>query len=277
MIRRSRALRLCLVALLAALVTTGGLALAAADEGAVPRTYQGGVYSRTYPVPPTQGENQSKLWFHADAWWALLVEPTGRSLRVFELMPDHTWRATSAVVNDDAGDVGDALLDGDTVHVLTRRSDASLDYVQLTFDAAARDYHVTRTSLVISRKSPSPATIAKDSAGALWVGYANATNVVVTHSEDGGQTWDRVVTVATVSSGTPEAGALVAFDDRIGMVWSDQAAHCVPVRLAPNGRRPHRVDPRGGRVRADRGRQSRQPRPRPGSAGHTPCWPSSRT
>ena len=121
MTRRSRALRLCLVALLAALATTGGLAPAAADEGAVPRTYQGGVYSRSYPVPPTQGENQSKLWFHADAWWALLVEPTGRSLRVFELMPDHTWRATSAVVNNDVGDVGDALLDGDTVHVLTRR------------------------------------------------------------------------------------------------------------------------------------------------------------
>lgn len=225
MTRRSRALRLCLVGLLAALATTGGLAPAAADEGAVPRTYQGGVYSRSYPVPPTQGENQSKLWFHADAWWALLVEPTGRSLRVFELMPDHTWRATSAVVNNAVGDVGDALLDGDTVHVLTRRSDASLDYVRLTFDAAARDYHVTRTSLVISRKSPSPATIAKDSAGTLWVGYANATNVVVTHSEDGGQTWDRVVTLATVSSGTPEAGELVAFDDRIGMLWSDQAAH----------------------------------------------------
>ena len=225
MTRRSRALRLCLVALLAALATTGGLAPAAADEGVVPRTYQGGVYSRSYPVPPTQGENQSKLWFHADAWWALLVEPTGRSLRVYELMPDHTWRATSAVVNDDVGDVGDALLDGDTVHVLTRRSDASLDYVQLTFDAAARDYHVTRTSLVISRKSPSPATIAKDSAGTIWVGYANATNVVVTHSEDGGQTWDRVVTLATASAGTPEAGALVAYDDRIGMLWSDQAAH----------------------------------------------------
>jgi hypothetical protein len=225
MTQRSRALRLWLVALLAAVATTVGLAPAAADEGVAPRTYQGAVYSRSYPQPPTQGENQSKLWFHADAWWALLVEPTGRSLRVFELMPDHTWRATSAVVNNDVGDVGDALLDGDTVHVLTRRSDASLNYVRLSFDAAARDYRVSQTSLVTTRKSPSPATIAKDSAGAIWVGYANATNVVVMHSEDGGQSWGKVVTVATVSSGTPEAGALVAFDDRVGMLWSDQAAH----------------------------------------------------
>jgi hypothetical protein len=223
MTTRSRALRLWLVALLAAVATAAGLAPAAAEERSGPRTYQGPTYSSTYPLPPTQGENQGKLWFHADAWWALMVEPTGRTLRVFELMPDHTWRPTSAVVNNDVGDVGDALLDGDTVHVLTRRSDASLYYVRLSFDAAARDYRVAPASLVVSRKSTTPATIAKDAAGAIWVGYANATNVVVTHSEDGGLTWGRVVTLATVASGTPEAGALVAFDDRVGMLWSDQA------------------------------------------------------
>ena len=139
-------------------------------------------------------------------------------------MPDHTWRPTSAVVNADVGDVGDALSDGDTVHVLTRTTDESLYYVRLSFDAATRDYRAAPGVLVTSRRSSTPATIAKDSGGALWVGYANATNVIVTHSEDGGATWGRTVTIATATgAGTPEVGALVAYDNRVGMLWSDQA------------------------------------------------------
>ena len=225
MTSRSRASRLLwLLALLAAVLTTGGLAPAAADGDASPRTFVGPGYSSAYGLPPTQGETQSKLWFQADAWWALLLDPAGRTLRVHELMPDHSWRPTSAVVNTDVGDVGDALRDGDTVHVLTRRSDASLYYVRMVFDAAARDYAVAPATLVTTRRSSTPATIAKDAAGVLWVGYANATNVLVTRSEDGGASWGRVITLATGgTAGTPEAGALVAFDDRVGMLWSDQA------------------------------------------------------
>ena len=217
--------RLWLLPLVAAALAMGGIGPAAADRPMPPQTFEGPGYSATYTEPPTGSENQSKLWFHADAWWALLVEPTGRSARVSELMPDHTWRPTSAVVNADVGDVGDALRDGDTVHVVTRGSDASLFYVGLSFDAAAREYRVGAPVLVTPRNSSSPATIAKDAAGVLWVGYANATNVVVTRSEDGGLTWGRVTTLASGgdTTFTPEVGALVAYDDRVGMIWSDQA------------------------------------------------------
>jgi hypothetical protein len=225
MTSRSRAYRLVLLALFTAALTTGGPGPATADEGSPPPTYVGPAYSAAYGSPPTQGENQSKLWFHADAWWALLVDPTGRTLRVHELMPDHSWRPTAAVVNTDVGDVGDALRDGDTVHVLTRRSDASLYYVRLSYDAAAHDYYVAPAALVTTRRSSTPATIAKDGAGVLWVGYANSTNVVVTSSADGGLTWGRVVNLATGgTAATPEVGALVSFDDRVGMLWSDQTS-----------------------------------------------------
>lgn len=219
--RRARSLGL--LVLLAALVV-GGVTPATADPAASPQTYHGAGYSRDYTTPPTSSENQSKLWFHADAWWALVVEPAGRTVRVHELMPDHTWRPTSAVIQADAGDVGDALRDGDAVHVVTRAADASLLYVHLTFDPAARDYRVAAPVLVTTRNSTSPPTIVKDAAGALWVGYANATNVVVTRSVDDGFTWGRVTTLSTEGpGGTAEVGALVAYDDRVGMLWSDQS------------------------------------------------------
>jgi hypothetical protein len=217
--------RLWLGIVVAAALALGGLAPAAADQTTSPRTFEGPAYSAAYPTAPTLAENQSKLWFHADAWWALLVDPTGRASRVHELMPDHTWRPTSAVVNADVGDVGDAMRDGDTVHVLTRGSDSSLFYVRLSFDAAARDYGVAPPVLVTTRKSGAPATIAKDAAGALWVGYATAQTVVVTYSLSDGQFWGRTLTLASNPAGQlPETAALVAFDDRVGMLWSNSAA-----------------------------------------------------
>ena len=204
------------------LVMAGHVAPAAA-EPAAPGTYRGPSFSTELSTPPTFPESQSKLWFHADAWWALLLEPTGRTVRVFELMPDHTWRPTSAVVETDAGLVGDSLREGDTVHVATRRSDESLQYVRLTFDAAARDYRVDPGRLVTIRGSMAPPSIAKDTTGRLWIAYPTYTAIMVTSSGDDGVTWARPTPLAATGTGqTTEASDLVAYDDRIGVLWSDQ-------------------------------------------------------
>ncbi|TQN37904.1 hypothetical protein FHU33_4577 [Blastococcus colisei] len=220
--RHRRAQRLAAAGLAFFLLAAGPLLPAAADDG-TPRTYNGPAYSPDFPAPPTEKESQSKLWFHAGAWWALLLEPAGRTVRVFELMPDHSWRPTSAVVTTDAADTGDALRDGDLVHVVSRRSDASLHYVRLTFDPAARDYRADPSVLVPTRGSAQPAVIAKDTTGRLWVAFTSAVRTVVTYSDDGGQSWARNMPVAIRETGeTPEAVAIVSYDDRIGLLWSDQ-------------------------------------------------------
>jgi hypothetical protein len=176
------------------------------------------------PASPTRTENQNKLWFHADAWWALMLDPTGRTVRVRELMPDHTWRATPAVINTNAGDIGDALHEGDTVHVLNRSRDGSLWYFRLTFDPAAGEFRVAPPVALTTRGSQSPATIARDGAGRLWVAYANATNVVLTYSDTDGATWTKLTGLETIGTGTtPEAAALVAYDHSMGLMWSNQA------------------------------------------------------
>src|SRR5688500_13330239 len=180
--------QLCLGVLVCVATVFGSLPpVAAAQE--TPKTYAGQPYSSELPVPPTRTENQSKVWFHADAWWALLLEPTGRTARVFELMPDHSWRPTSAVVNPDAGDLGDALHDGDTVHVVNRRRDGSLYYVLLRFDPVARDYRADPPLLVTMRGSSTSASITKDTTGRLWVAFAAVNHVMVIYSDDGGQSW----------------------------------------------------------------------------------------
>jgi hypothetical protein len=222
--RPGRTARLRAAVCVAALLGFGQVPLAAASaETTLPVTYAGPSYSDQLSAPPTRTSTQTKLWFAADAWWALLAEPTGRTARVFELMPDHSWRPTSAVVDSEVAGIGDALHDGDTVHVVTRLVDGSLHYVRLTFDPAARDYRVEPAELVTTRGASAPASIAKDGAGTLWVTYATSTTVVVLDSEDGGLTWGKPYTLAEGDSGqATEAAALVTFDDRVGVLWSDQ-------------------------------------------------------
>jgi hypothetical protein len=220
----TRVSRLCLAALACAVLVVGNGSIALA-EPVTPRTYPGTAYSSELPLPPTRAENQSKVWFHADAWWAMLLEREGRTVRVFELMPDHQWRATPAVVNPDAGDTGDAVVDGDAVHVVSRRRDGSLYYVRLVFDPDAGEYRSEEPLIVTTRGSNSTATIAKDTAGRLWVSYATVNNVVVTYTDDGGRSWGRFNVLANTGTGeTPETAALVPYDDRIGLLWSNQGA-----------------------------------------------------
>lgn len=249
---------LCLAVVAAAALVVGpGLAPAAADSS--PGTYIGPTYSPdpvtdhppepgvpSAPVAPpsaaavdpvtgaplqvpeapspTRGESQNKLWFHASAWWALMLDPTGRTVRVHELMPDHTWRPTPAVIDADTGDIGDALQEGDTVHVLNRSRDGSLHYVRLTFDPAAGEYRVAPPVTLTVRGSQSPATIARDGAGRLWVAYATAVNVILTYSDTDGATWNKLTVLEKTGTGTtPEAASLVAFDHSMGVMWSNQA------------------------------------------------------
>jgi hypothetical protein len=210
------------LALLATAALTIGLLPPATAAPAPALTYPGPAYTTQVVRPPTGTGNQSKLWFHANAWWALLLEPTGRTIRVHELMPDHTWRPTTAVVNPDAGDVGDAFHDGDTVHVVSRPSDGSLTYSRLSFDAATREYIPGPSALISLRGPRAPATIAKDTTGRLWVSYGTADELMVSYSDDGAiwSTTNAMGEIGTAAS--PESAALVAYDDRIGILWSDQ-------------------------------------------------------
>ncbi|MDT0277380.1 hypothetical protein [Blastococcus goldschmidtiae] len=211
------------VALVWPAVLTAGTTIPAAAAPEAAQTYPGPAYSADFPTTPTAEANQTKLWFHAGAWWALLLEPTGRTVRVHELMPDHSWRPTSAIVNADTGAVGDALHDGDLVHVATRTADEALRYVRLSFDPAARDYRVGVPSLITPRGSLEPASLAEDTTGRLWAAYASYSDVLISYSDDGGLTWAPLESIAATGTGQDsEMAALVSYDDRVGLMWSDQ-------------------------------------------------------
>jgi hypothetical protein len=214
--RRGLALTACLI------VLAGPLPMASAAPVS-PQTYVDTSFSDEIVAAPTRTENQSKIWFHDDAWWALLVEPTGATVRVHELTRDHTWRPTSAVITNDVDNVGDALLDGNTTHVLSRNRDQSLNYVRLRYDEATRDYQAEEPALVTPRGgAASSATLALDSTGRLWAAFATVRRVLYSWSDNGRKWAPMEVLADTGTGGTPEQAALVTFDDRVGLLWSDQ-------------------------------------------------------
>lgn len=200
-------------------------AVASADTDQA-KTYLGPSYGVDVPIPPTRYEHQSKLWFHDATWWGLMFQPPGRTVRVFKLLPDHTWEPTRTTINADAADAGDALPDGDVVHVVSRRADETLLFFRLSYDYQAREYVSTTEPMVITtRGSLAPASIAKDTTGRLWVTFATFTAVLVTYSDTDGSTWAEPFMIASVGARRyREISAVTAFDESIGILWSDQTA-----------------------------------------------------
>ena len=203
----------------------GGPVPAAAETG-TPRTYVGPSYSPDVLTVPTAKESQSKLWFHDGSWWGLLNGPRGRGVRVHELMPDHSWRPTEAVLGTNVLQVGDAFWDGDTVHVAQRVPTGDLRYLRLTYDSESGEYQASEPVTVTTLGGNGFPSVVEDGTGRLWIGYANGLVTAVTWSDDGGATWAETYDLARNPEGsTAEVADLVAFDDRVGILWSDQAAN----------------------------------------------------
>jgi hypothetical protein len=223
-LRRSLIVPACLLSVILGQLVTGAVP-ASADVGA-PQTYVGPGYGPNHEAAPTTYRQQSKLWFHDGAWWALVFDPGGTQVRVAELMRDHTWRLTDVVVRGSAVTVGDVLADGDTVHVVGRDAGDVLLVTRLTYSAPGRTYTVdTGFPVVVTTRGSPAVTIAEDTTGRLWITFATVrSGVQVTYSDSGGRTWavPFVLPVEGSLLTRGEVSAVVSFDQSVGVMWSDQ-------------------------------------------------------
>jgi hypothetical protein len=192
-----------------------------------PFTYSDFSYNKTTTVePPTADKPQSKLWRHDGSWWALMVSPADRTVHVFELTPTHTWRDTGAVVDSRPSSRADALWDGTKLHVASRTSTKELRYIRLSYDSLTRKYGVDLGfPKTIAQNGFESAAIAKDTTGQLWTTFTQGSKVWVMNSSDAGASWSAPfqppVAGTTVSS--DDISSIIAFQGKIGVMWSNQA------------------------------------------------------
>lgn len=190
-------------------------------------TYRGPAYSSSLPVAATESKQQSKVWFHDGAWWAVMNHEVDDSMRVFELLPDHSWRVTNAVVTDGATSSIDALSDGGALRVLYQGSRNELRLMRLTYDPADRTYVPDEGfPVTVALSGSAAATIDRDETGQLWVTFMHGRHVWVSHSIGDDATWATPfpLPLAEASVSPRDTTAIIAFPGHVGAMWSDQAA-----------------------------------------------------
>jgi PKD repeat protein len=232
-------LAMCLV--LAGGVLASSASAAAADDYGHPSISYSGVKN-----PPTSDKPQSKLWWNDGSWWANMwksnsgwhIHRLDRSLE--------TWVDTGAAVDSRSNTLSDTLWDGSHLyiasHVVTVSSDASP--VPSVSGQPAKLYRYSYSGgtytldagfpTTITNNSSESMTIDKDTTGAVWATWTQVggnaatgfTNTVyVNQSAPGGTSWavPFILPVADPNPAPDDVSAIVAFKNKIGVMWSDQA------------------------------------------------------
>jgi hypothetical protein len=185
-------------------------------------------------VSPTADKPQSKLWYAYGEWWGLLVErdgaeidgSDGATVRIFQL--DDTvqdgWRDPGVVVDSRLNSTADVLWDGKQLYVASRAPASDLRVSTFAYNEARGQWSLAAAVETVAGGGLESGSIAKDSTGQLWITYTQGGQVWVAHTTSGDRRWgapyqppapDTAITQDDISS-------LVSFDDKIGVMWSDQ-------------------------------------------------------
>ena len=191
------------------------------------------VVDPTVVQSPTTSTAQSKLWFADGAWWGALVGPTTHRLGIFRLDPEtQVWADTGAIVDERAFADADALWTGENLYTVAGGSRPSDNHAirlrRFTYDAKTRLFTMDPDFPVTIRGSgASPAVIAADSTGMVWVTYVADGRVWLSHTVDHDAVWSEpaALPAAEATVDLADVATLVAFGPgQLGVMWTNQQA-----------------------------------------------------
>lgn len=188
---------------------------------------------------------QSKVWFHAGHWWAVLPTPTGTKLWRLD---GTEWREALHLV-DSTGAKPDARSIGHEVHILLHEGALSC-LVSLAYDAAKQVYvrWAERANNVLIPLAPTSetATMDIDASGRMWLasdsdpdpGKPLTKNVEVRWCDPPYAQWHGPLVLAA-GINRDDICALTAFPNGdVGVLWSNQNARRFGFKLHKNGSPP---------------------------------------
>jgi hypothetical protein len=179
--------------------------------------------------PPTADEGQSKLWFHDGSWWGVLMDRTTSANHIYRLEADsRTWTDTGVVVDERVESRSDVLADGDRLYVVTGGASPSAGehgrLMRYSYDADSRAYRLDRHfPLQLTDTGVKRLTIAKDTAGTLWIAYVLDGQVWISHSLANDHSWATPQVLPTDGPSVPaEQAIILAYGGKIGVVWTNR-------------------------------------------------------
>ena len=180
---------------------------------------------------PTTSSAQSKLWYAEGQWWAALFGRTTSRLGIFRLDAEtQVWADTGELIDDRPFADADALWTGTYLYTVAGGSRPSPNHAirvkRFIYDPEAGRFALDRDFPVSIRDTgASPAVIAVDSTGVLWVTYVADGRVWVTHSLETDAAWSSPVELPgdAASVDLIDIASVVAFGPgRIGVMWTNQ-------------------------------------------------------
>ncbi|MDH3217801.1 MAG: T9SS type A sorting domain-containing protein [Candidatus Krumholzibacteria bacterium] len=182
---------------------------------------------------------QSKVWFHADAWWSVLCKASGSWL--LKLQGTQWTEVLSLSTSTNAK--ADVKVDGDVVHILLFEGTAS-QLVSAEYVTAAGTYvpwtlRPTASSLTLD-SGVEVATIDIDSQGRMWLASDGLTTINVRHSDSPYSSWSNGYKIETGVS-TDDICLVTAMPDgTVGVLWSNGSTKRFGFKTHEDGANPKR-------------------------------------
>jgi PKD repeat protein len=191
----------------------------------------------------------SKIWFNDGFWWGVLFDGVSQTYHIFRLdRSTQVWVDTGVRVDDRPKSRADVLWDGQALYVAAAIFAASsaaaaagnpARLYRFRYDAAGRTYALdSGFPVTISDFSTEALTFDKDSTGALWATWAQGNQVYVNHTSGSDSAWGSpfVLPVSGADNlDSDDISAVVAFGNRIGVMWSNQAASAMYFAIHNDG------------------------------------------
>jgi hypothetical protein len=245
-IATARAAFVGLVALVTAVLPAAPRAFGDGDIGV--KDFQ---YATSGKAQVTYGKPESKLWYAAGSWWAVMLPPAG-GYRILQLdRSTNAWTNTGVTVDTRRTSHPDVLWDGTSLYV------ASHVYCDNCSNSGKPTY-LYRYSYVggsfvldpgfpvlINNTSSETLVIDKDGTGTLWAtwvqGPSGARQVYVADSVGGDDhTWSApfVPPVGGTSVANDDISSLVRFGSAVGLLWSNQGTNSFDFSMHLDGDDP---------------------------------------
>lgn len=228
LISRARAwLRLLPVLILGFIIITLFQAQRMATAQAGDIGYQDMEYSAGGVSSPTGEKPQSKLWYADNTWWGNLYNNQAGEYRIYKLdWWTQDWSDTGVTTDDREGSRADTLWDGNHLYVASGISGGPAKLYRYTY--AGGQYTLDPGFPVdVTGHGMEALVLARDSLGNLWITYTSSNRVWVAHTIGGDDTnWMEPYELPVPGAsglGNDDISAIIAFEGRIGVMWSNQS------------------------------------------------------
>ena len=183
-------------------------------------------------VAPTADKPQSKVWINDGIWWASLWNTTRARHEIHRLdWATQQWASTGVPIDARRTSTSDILWDGAHLYVASSGPSAgiasqSARIYRFAYDPGAQTYVPDQGfPVTVSSGGMEAIVLAKDTAGTLWVTFTQNDQVFMAHSQGDDRLWSApaVLPFPQATALAPDdISSIVAFDGKIGVMWSDQ-------------------------------------------------------